>query len=151
MNDNLIGPCFSFGGVLGSGGWDVLVGVCLGSLMDLDVDIIGGTAGLFIVFPPTLLCRPLDSLFISLPLGLLDLRPLLRRRIPLLEGDLLSSPLDFEPADDERVVVRRLLIFGCFCGESTGRGPRGMRLALPMDLVPPDLASSGSVFIFLKK
>ena len=147
-----MGPCFSFGGVLGNGGWEDLVGLCFGSRVDLDVDIIGGTAGLFTELPPTLLCRALVSLFISLPLGLRDLRPLLCRRGLLLDGDLLSSPLeDLEPADDERVAVRRLLKFVGFCGEAVGRGPKGTRLALPIDLVPPGLLSSGSFFIFLIK
>ena len=150
VNDNLIGPCFSFGGGLGNGGWEALVGVCLGSRVDMDVEIIGGTAGLFMEFP-TLLCRALGSLFISLPLGLRDLRPLLCRRGLLLDGDLLSSPRDLEPADDERVAVRRRLIFVCFCGEAVGRGPKGTRLALPIDFVPPGLLSSGSFFIFLIK
>ena len=152
VNDNLKGPCFSLGGDLGSGGLSTFVGLCLESLTDFEVDIMGGTAGLFIELPATPLCRPPGSFLISLPLGLLDLRPLLRRRIFLLEGDLLSSPLDDldEPIELERVVVLRLRALGCFCGDCVGRGPKGTRFAFPPDLVPPGLVvSSGSFFMFL--
>jgi len=84
VNDNLKGPCFSFGGDLGNGGWEgALSGPCFESLTDFEVDTTGGTAGLFIEFPAELPCLPPGSFLISLPLGLLDLRPLLRRLILL--------------------------------------------------------------------
>jgi hypothetical protein len=152
VNDNLKGPCFSLGGDLGNGGLSAFVGLCLESLTDFEVDIVRGTAGLFCELPVAPLCLPPGSFFISLPLGLLDLRPLLRRRIFLLEGDLLSSPLDDldEPIELERVVVLRLRALGCFCGDCVGRAPKGIRFAFPPDRAPPGLfVSSGSFFMVL--
>jgi len=68
----------------------------------------------------------------------------------LLDGDLFSPLEDLdEPAEVERVVVLFLRALGCFCGEGVGRGPRGMRSALPLFLITPGLVSSGSFFMFL--
>ena len=125
-----------------------MVGLFLESLTDFVACMIGGTAGLFIELPVLPPCLSPGSFFISLPLGLLDLRPLLRRRNLLLDGDLLPSLLEDEPAEVERVVVLRRRLPGGFCGDGVGRGPKGTRLALPPDLVPPGLLSSFSFFIF---
>ena len=101
---------------------------------------MGGTAGLFIDVPPTVLCLAPGSF---VPLGLRDLRPLLRR--PILLIDLLLSPLE----DLDERIPAGLRELGGFCGELVGRGPRGTRLALPVGFIPPALLSSGSFFICL--